>query len=322
VRRGSGFLGRLFGPAPTAPCGAGWELALWPRFAEAAVSFTFDDGADAQFSDGAALLEACGFRGTFFVPLAAREYPVDFEAARRCAAAGHEIGSHTVTHPHLPKLSDAELERELGESAAGLETKFGRPVPTLAYPYFEYDARVKAAAARHYVLARGRGKRPAPAVPRDRYEVPSDTIRHFNTAEQLRRRVEKAMAVRGWCVHTLHRIHRPMLDEHLAWLREQGRRVWVAPFGAVAAYLLARAAARVEPRIFADRLRLRLITSLDPRLRAPRLSLRVALPAEWKSCRVAQSGAELEREEQELRGARWADCEAMPGEDEIEMRRA
>jgi hypothetical protein len=113
-----------------------------------------------------------------------------------------------------------------------------------------------------------------------------------------------------------------MLDEHLAWLREQGRRVWVAPFGAVAAYLLARAAARVEPRIFADRLRLRLITSLDPRLRAPRLSLRVALPAEWKSCRVAQSGADLEREEQELRGARWADCEATPGEDEIEMRRA
>jgi peptidoglycan/xylan/chitin deacetylase (PgdA/CDA1 family) len=57
-----------------------------------------------------------------------------------------EIGSHTVSHSHLTRLSDDELRRELRDSKAAVEDNLGRPCPHLAYPYGEHDARVRDAA--------------------------------------------------------------------------------------------------------------------------------------------------------------------------------
>lgn len=64
------------------------------------------------------------------------------------AERGIAIGSHGVTHPHLPQLSDVELRRELEDSKAQIESELGRSCPDLAYPYGQYDDRVRAAARR------------------------------------------------------------------------------------------------------------------------------------------------------------------------------
>jgi peptidoglycan/xylan/chitin deacetylase (PgdA/CDA1 family) len=65
---------------------------------------------------------------------------------RRLVDTGVEIGSHTVSHPHLPMLSDDELRRELSDSKKEIETELGRTCTELAYPYGEFDSRVRAAA--------------------------------------------------------------------------------------------------------------------------------------------------------------------------------
>jgi peptidoglycan/xylan/chitin deacetylase (PgdA/CDA1 family) len=62
-------------------------------------------------------------------------------------AAGWEIGSHTVTHPHLTALDDHALEAELSESRHAIAQALGR-CETIAYPYGDVDARVVAAAQR------------------------------------------------------------------------------------------------------------------------------------------------------------------------------
>jgi peptidoglycan/xylan/chitin deacetylase (PgdA/CDA1 family) len=69
-------------------------------------------------------------------------------ALRTVASGGVEIGSHTVTHPHLPRLSDADLDRELRESREELQDELGTPCRYLAYPYGDEDDRVRAAARR------------------------------------------------------------------------------------------------------------------------------------------------------------------------------
>jgi len=69
-----------------------------------------------------------------------------WEELRSHAAQGIAIGSHTVSHLHLPTLSDVELARELSDSKDEIESELGRPCTDLAYPYGEHDGRVRAAA--------------------------------------------------------------------------------------------------------------------------------------------------------------------------------
>ena len=66
-----------------------------------------------------------------------------------------EVASHSLTHPHLTKLTPDELTHELAESRKQLEDLFQRPVRGFAYPYGDYNAAVKDALRQHgYVYAR------------------------------------------------------------------------------------------------------------------------------------------------------------------------
>jgi peptidoglycan/xylan/chitin deacetylase (PgdA/CDA1 family) len=50
-----------------------------------------------------------------------------------------EIGAHTVTHPVLSDLSEADQRREVRQSRAELEALLGRPVRLFAYPFGQRD---------------------------------------------------------------------------------------------------------------------------------------------------------------------------------------
>lgn len=68
------------------------------------------------------------------------------EQIKEMSDAGFEIGSHTLTHPHLTELNDDELKREVIESKRRLEDLIGRQVTSFSYPYGDCDDRVIAAA--------------------------------------------------------------------------------------------------------------------------------------------------------------------------------
>ena len=69
-----------------------------------------------------------------------------WDELRERADRGVAIGSHAVSHPHLTTLAADELRRELRESKEEIEDRLGRPCDDLAYPYGEYDGRVRAEA--------------------------------------------------------------------------------------------------------------------------------------------------------------------------------
>lgn len=61
--------------------------------------------------------------------------PMDWSHVKVLSDAGIEIGSHTVTHPVLSRISDADqLRWELKASKEAIEAHTGQPVLSLAYP--------------------------------------------------------------------------------------------------------------------------------------------------------------------------------------------
>ena len=113
---------------------------------------------------------------------------MSWDELREHADRGVRIGSHAVSHPHLTRLSDNELRRELEDSKAEIEAELGRRCPELAYPYGEHDARVRAttqAAGYDRAYALGGRKGDPYALPRAdlyrRHTVPRALIRALMT---------------------------------------------------------------------------------------------------------------------------------------------
>ena len=61
---------------------------------------------------------------------------------KELAAAGFEIGSHTMTHRRLTEAPDDKLREELIDSKHVLEDIIGKEVAAFSYPYGDYDSRV------------------------------------------------------------------------------------------------------------------------------------------------------------------------------------
>lgn len=107
-----------------------------------------------------------------------------WDELRSLAEQGIEVGSHTVSHPHLPRLADEELERELRESRTQLEDELGRPCRFLAYPFGDDDERVYRSAER--AGYEGAFSLRGPAKGHDRYAIPRVDIYRRDTALRAR----------------------------------------------------------------------------------------------------------------------------------------
>jgi peptidoglycan/xylan/chitin deacetylase (PgdA/CDA1 family) len=95
---------------------------------------------------------------------------LDWDGLRDLVERRVEVGSHTVSHPYLTRLTDAELDRELRESRERLESELGRRCRYIAYPYGDHDERVRARArAAGY---EGAFALPGRAKPVDRFGIP------------------------------------------------------------------------------------------------------------------------------------------------------
>jgi peptidoglycan/xylan/chitin deacetylase (PgdA/CDA1 family) len=103
------------------------------------------------------------------------------DQVRALAGAGFEIGFHTRRHHRLTQLHGADLDRELTDGRAELESLTGTPLDAIAYPHGRADARV-AAAARAAGYRIGFTTRAEAVTPRSdpmllgRVEAPYDSV--------------------------------------------------------------------------------------------------------------------------------------------------
>jgi peptidoglycan/xylan/chitin deacetylase (PgdA/CDA1 family) len=132
------------------------SLAKWAKNTRQAI-ITFDDGYVNVLRHALEPLARTRFTAIQFLPanLLGRcnewdvrqgEVPepiMDISQVREWLAAGHDIGSHTLTHPFLTQLDIKRAREEVSASRKKLEDLFGRPIDHFCYPYGDWNNSVR-----------------------------------------------------------------------------------------------------------------------------------------------------------------------------------
>jgi len=121
------------------------------------VAITFDDGFRNVLLHGLSALDRHEFRAIqFLLPDLlgrtneweqaegeASEPLMDAAGVRDWLAAGHEIGSHTCTHPWLTRIPVDRAREEISASRKKLEDRFQVAVRHFCYPYGDWNETVR-----------------------------------------------------------------------------------------------------------------------------------------------------------------------------------
>ncbi|MGA7291962.1 MAG: polysaccharide deacetylase family protein [Terriglobales bacterium] len=111
--------------------------------AEPSVCITFDDGCETDLLAAAPVLREFGFNATFYATAGFLGTPgyLDARQVRDLDTHGFQIGCHSMTHPYLSDLTEAELRREIVDAKLQIEAIVEHPIEHFSCPGGRYDAR-------------------------------------------------------------------------------------------------------------------------------------------------------------------------------------
>jgi peptidoglycan/xylan/chitin deacetylase (PgdA/CDA1 family) len=131
------------------------------------IALSFDDGTLFQYSaiKNTPAIKKYRVPCTVFCTTHLRKHPhkndcllASFpEKIRDLSNSGHEIGSHTCTHPNLTEITSKQLHFELQESKRKLEEITGQEIRGFAYPYSTYNRQIVEEIKTNYKYARSGG---------------------------------------------------------------------------------------------------------------------------------------------------------------------
>lgn len=224
----------------------------WPHGAKYAVSLTYDDALVSQLKNAVPALNKAGLHGTFYLSGDVYKNPAVLKPWKAVAKAGHELGSHTVTHPcpggALETFDLATMEKELTLTRQILVKLAPGAGQSFAYPCgADYVGKEKTSykplVAKYFKSARNAWGGVADPWVVDLMGVP--TV-YGNDAKALIKEAETAEAKGGWAVFLFHGVGGDYLtvpseahQKFIDYLKAKPDDVWVAPFREVAAWVKA-----------------------------------------------------------------------------------
>ena len=115
-----------------------------------AIVVSFDDGYLSHHTQALPVLRKLHWPGVLNLKVRALQskYTLPAWRVRDLIKAGWEIDAHTITHPDLTKVGDAQLWTEVSGSRTALRRALHVPVDFFCYPAGRFDARVISAVRR------------------------------------------------------------------------------------------------------------------------------------------------------------------------------
>jgi oligosaccharide reducing-end xylanase len=306
-------------------------ISTWKDDKPAAVSIVYDDNSANQFEFAQPLMDARDIRGTFFV--VPKWCGSVWDSIRNASRNGHEIGSHTLSHPNMATLPDSDLilsEKELKDSRDSIEKMLpGVKCLTLAWPGNKYSKKAEELAAKYYISARQGAGTFEVASPADFFAVRS--IPFADTAVAMNRYLDEAIEKKRWLIELLHRVHptpyplvytnNDSLRVHLDYLVSKRGAVWIAPYGEIIRYIMERDSSAFSVKSLSDS---QIVLSLSNKRDTARfnlpLSLSVRLPEGASAIAASQNGDSLRIAQVEDHGHWILKMAAYPNKGDINVR--
>jgi peptidoglycan/xylan/chitin deacetylase (PgdA/CDA1 family) len=179
-------------------------------FVRGLVSVTFDDGWVSQYNNALPILREQGIPATTYItsgcvnvdPACMTQGQIQAFVER-----GDEIGSHTVSHPHLTKITAAERNTELQGSQTELRRMFGPSAAiNFASPFGEYDHFTIETAQRYYRSARSTDSGFNTKSGFHRYGLVGQNVLAHTPREMVQDWIDSAKANRSWLVLVYHEV--------------------------------------------------------------------------------------------------------------------
>jgi peptidoglycan/xylan/chitin deacetylase (PgdA/CDA1 family) len=203
-------------------------------FNRALVSLTFDDSWLSDYSLALPILSQHSVPATHFVITNAIGTPdrLDLTLLTELRDRGHEIASHTATHPDLTTLAPNALLTELTASKQFFDANGFGPVLNFASPQGQYNPAVVDAIRSVYQSHRTTDAGFNARDDLDTYRLRCQNIRNTTTAAEVTGWAARAAAERSWLILTYHDVvssggsqystTSARLDEQISAIQSQG----------------------------------------------------------------------------------------------------
>jgi hypothetical protein len=307
-----------------------YQIGTWQGFRQAAITYTFDDDLPNQFSIAVPMFNAKGFKLTLFtvttwLPGGA------WSPVQAAAADGHEIASHTVTHPNLSSSSPAVVSNELQNSQSAINANVTvQKCLTLAYPYCNPPTNASVV-SNYYIAARGCSGQLVPSTPADFLNISSFVCGSAGLLQfaDIKAKADAAATARSWCVYLLHAIdndngYSPLpsttLQATLSYLSTNQSKFWVETFGHVVCYIRERNAASVaETSSTSESITVQVTHDLDSSIYSYPITLRRPLPASWPGAAVSQNNNSIPAQFTNLNSTNFITFDVVPNGGEVTL---
>jgi peptidoglycan/xylan/chitin deacetylase (PgdA/CDA1 family) len=177
-------------------------------FTRSLLTMTFDDGHEDNMATALPILNQYGFKSTqcFATTFIEGQSQTIINGVLAFQNSGHEICSHTVTHPFLTTMSSTSLTYELQHSKQYLEQITGKPIVNFASPYGDYNGAINTEIKKYYRSHRTVDEGYNSKDNFNIYSLRVQNILDTTSAQQVAAWIAQAQADRTWLILVYHRV--------------------------------------------------------------------------------------------------------------------
>jgi hypothetical protein len=236
---------------------------------------------------------------------------LNWSGVQKLSDAGHEIASHSDSHPNGKPMPANEISSSKGTISQKIQQKYG--VVTLAYP--NCDTPGDAQVLQNYVVGRicnGSWKGGSDIMGKDgpsNWAAVSALMTGNQGTSDFKGNMDKAVQQGGWVAFLTHGFQNKTngfadysptdangMDGALQYAQQKDKDIWVSPMGYVAMYIKERKASKIEPQDggSANSMAFELKHSIADNISKYDYPLSIKVKTDWSKVEVTQDGAKLE----------------------------